>query len=60
MDIIHQIASVTKAIVDAGDHELYQKLQDISVKAYELTMENIELKEKIRRYEEENIENSEK
>lgn len=52
MDIIHQIASVTKAVVDAGDHELYQKLQDISIKAYELQTENIELKEKIRTYEE--------
>lgn len=52
MDIVHQIASVTKAIVDAGDHELYQKLQDISVQAYELQMENIELKEKIRAFEE--------
>lgn len=58
MDIIHQIASVTKAVVDAGDHELYQKLQDISVKAYELQTENIELKEKIRVYEEKAKENS--
>lgn len=47
MDIIHQTASVTKAVVDAGDYELYQELQDISVKAYDLTMENIELKNKI-------------
>lgn len=52
MDIIHQIASVTKAVVDAGDHELYQKLQDISVKAYELQMENIELKNRIAKMEE--------
>lgn len=60
MDIIHQIASVTKAVVDAGDHELYQKLQDISVKAYELQMENIELKEKIRKYEEKEKDDSAK
>ena len=58
MDIVHQIASITKAVVDAGDHELYQKLQDISVKAYELQMENIELKEKIRTLEEKEKENS--
>ena len=52
MDIIHQIASITKAVVDAGDHELYQKLQDINIKAYELQMENIELREKITKMEE--------
>ena len=52
MDIIHQIASVTKAVADAGNQELYQNLQDISLKAYDLQMENIELKEKIAQMEE--------
>lgn len=60
MDIIHQIASVTKAITDAGNHELYQTLQEISVKAYELQMENIGLKEKIREYEQKERDDSTK
>lgn len=47
MDIIESIASVTKAAVNAGNHELFKELQFISEQAYKLQKENNELKNHI-------------
>lgn len=48
MALLENIKSIAKSVSDAGNHELYQKLQDITREAYELSLENMQLKEEVR------------
>lgn len=48
MSLIENIKSITKTVSDAGNHELYQKLEEVSKEIYELSLENMQLKEELR------------
>lgn len=47
MSLIENIKSIAKTVSDAGNHELYQKLDEVSKEIYELSLENMQLKEEL-------------
>lgn len=49
MELLEKLKSITLAVSAAGNYELYQQLQEISQQTYELTIENLQLKEDIRK-----------